>query len=87
MVARAAALRTEVTVTSLHPPRLCRTAVFSVKPTFLSSSEYPYTIIRVRAGCRQKCAYYGQGGHIVLAAVLKSGRQLQYATAEPEHGQ
>ena len=24
---------------------------------------------------------------IVLAAVLKSGRQLQYATAEPEHGQ
>ena len=28
--------RFEVTVTSLHPPRLCRTAVFSVKPTFLS---------------------------------------------------
>ena len=26
----------EVTVTSLHPPRLCRIAVFSVKPTFLS---------------------------------------------------
>ena len=29
----------EVTVTSLHPPRLCRIAVFSVKPTFLSSSS------------------------------------------------
>ena len=26
----------EVTVTSLHPPRLCRIAVFSVKPTFPS---------------------------------------------------
>ena len=26
----------EVTVTSLHPPRLCRIAVFSIKPTFLS---------------------------------------------------
>ena len=26
----------EVTVTSLHPPRLCRVAVFSIKPTFLS---------------------------------------------------
>ena len=26
----------EVTVNSLHPPRLCRAAVFSVKPTFLS---------------------------------------------------
>ena len=25
----------EVTVTSLHPPRLCRIAVFSIKPTFL----------------------------------------------------
>ena len=25
----------EVTVTSLHPPRLCRLAVFSIKPTFL----------------------------------------------------
>ena len=24
----------EVTVTSLHPPRLCRIAVFSIKPTF-----------------------------------------------------
>ena len=24
----------EVTVTSLHPPRLCRVAVFSIKPTF-----------------------------------------------------
>ena len=28
----------EVTVTSLHPPRLCRLAVFSIKPTLLSSS-------------------------------------------------
>ena len=28
----------EVTVTSLNPPRLCRIAVFSVKPTFLSES-------------------------------------------------
>ena len=27
----------EVTVTSLHPPRLCRIAVFSIKPTFLSA--------------------------------------------------
>ena len=27
----------EVTVTSLHPPRLCRIAVFSVNATFLSS--------------------------------------------------
>ena len=27
----------EVTVTSLHPPHLCRAAVFSVKPTFLSN--------------------------------------------------
>ena len=26
----------EVTVTSLHPPRLCRIAVLSIKPTFLS---------------------------------------------------
>ena len=26
----------EVTVTSLHPPRLCRLAVFSIKPTILS---------------------------------------------------
>ena len=26
----------EVTVTSLHPPRLCRLAVFSIKPTLLS---------------------------------------------------
>ena len=26
----------EVTVTSLYPPRLCRIAVFSIKPTFLS---------------------------------------------------
>ena len=26
----------EVTITSLHPPRLCRIAVFSIKPTFLS---------------------------------------------------
>ena len=26
----------EVTVTSLHPPRLCRLAVFSIKPTFLA---------------------------------------------------
>ena len=26
----------EVTVTSLHPPRLCRNAVLSIKPTFLS---------------------------------------------------
>ena len=26
----------EVTVTSLHPPLLCRIAVFSIKPTFLS---------------------------------------------------
>ena len=29
-------LSLEVTVTSLHPPRLCRIAVFSIKPTFLS---------------------------------------------------
>ena len=29
----------EVTVTSLHPPRLCRIAVISIKPTFLSSSN------------------------------------------------
>ena len=27
----------EVTVTSLHPPRLCRLAVFSIKPTLLLS--------------------------------------------------
>ena len=26
----------EVTVTSLHPPRICRLAVFSIKPTLLS---------------------------------------------------
>ena len=26
----------EVTVTSLHPPRLCRIAVISITPTFLS---------------------------------------------------
>ena len=30
--------RLEVTVTSLHPPRLCRNAVLSIKPTFLSSN-------------------------------------------------
>ena len=30
----------EVTVTSLNPPRMCRFAVFSVKPTFLSESTY-----------------------------------------------
>ena len=29
----------EVTVTSLHPPRLCRIAVFSIKPTFLSQAQ------------------------------------------------
>ena len=29
----------EVTVTSLHPPRLCRIAVFSIKPTFLSCDK------------------------------------------------
>ena len=29
-------LRVEVTVTSHHPPRLCRIAVFSIKPAFLS---------------------------------------------------
>ena len=31
----------EVTVTSLHPPRLRRLAVFSIKPTLLSSVEHP----------------------------------------------
>ena len=30
----------EVTVTSLHPPRLCRIAVFSIKPTFLSNPPF-----------------------------------------------
>ena len=29
-------MSSEVTVTSLHPPRLCRLAVFSIKPTLLS---------------------------------------------------
>ena len=29
----------EVTVTSLPPPRLCRIAVFSIKPTFLSKTS------------------------------------------------
>ena len=32
----------EVTVTSLHPPRLCRLAVFSIKPTLLS---HKYTLL------------------------------------------
>ena len=32
----------EVTVTSLHPPRLCRLAVFSIKPTLLL---HKYTLI------------------------------------------
>ena len=30
----------EVTVTSLQPTRLCRIAVFSVKPTFLSLEDH-----------------------------------------------
>ena len=28
-----------VTVTSLHPPHLCRIAVFSIKPTFFSQTN------------------------------------------------
>ena len=31
---------TKVSVTSLHPPRLCRIAVISIKPTFLSSLSF-----------------------------------------------
>ena len=37
--------RPEVTVTSLHPSRLCRLAVFSIKPTLLSLQR---TCIRPR---------------------------------------
>ena len=31
----------EATITSLHPPRLCRLAVFSIKPTLLSFTSVP----------------------------------------------
>ena len=34
----------EVTVTSLHPPRLCRLAVFSIQPTLLSISTSHYCV-------------------------------------------
>ena len=35
----------EVTATSLHPPRLCRLAVFSMKPTLLSIQPTPHQYI------------------------------------------
>ena len=37
--AAATSSRLEVTVTSLPPPHLCRIAVFSIKPTFLSKTS------------------------------------------------
>ena len=45
----------EVTVSSLHPPRLCRLVVFSIKPTLLSKHHHqPHWKPPIEIGVRRK---------------------------------
>ena len=54
------------TVTSLHPPRLCRIAVFSIKPTFLSLSGEQ--MAARGGGCLARV--FSAGGGLVLRGGL-----------------
>ena len=74
--------RLEVTVTSLHPPRLCRIAVFSIKPTF-SLSGYINIIIIITSS--SSC--YGNSTLVVsrrcLSHCLWCNRQFQANQRSP----
>ena len=53
----------EVTVSSLHPPRLCRLVVFSIKPTLLSKHHHqPHWEPPIEIGVRRKRKKLGRAG-------------------------